>query len=193
MMEIRYGPFEHEFHAIVRYIGHMRYADNLRAVDVQMVRTLQDGRPVIRGRVSVNDSGFKTKPRDTDYLAPGARRSWSGRRAGAACWHAYRDVLAELFRRYPHAVVLTGMARYEGREGFERSYPATAYHEIGSQYQPTTMPELCDCATNDNFAPTYSTPEPTRLTAIPRSRASFDLFPDITARIEGVERELSEH
>jgi hypothetical protein len=76
---------------------------------------------------------------------PGARRSWTGRRIPAACWHAYRDVLAALFDQCPAARVRTALAVYRGREGFERHYPATAYVNVGSQMQPAHMPELCDC------------------------------------------------
>lgn len=77
---------------------------------------------------------------------PGARRSWSGRRMPAACWHAYRDVLGELFELYPHATVRTTLAVYRGKDGFHAAYPATAYHNVGSMMQPAFMPELCECA-----------------------------------------------
>lgn len=77
--------------------------------------------------------------------APGARRSWSGRRMPAACWHAYRDVLAELFSVNPGAVIVTTMARYDGVDGFLRNYPPTADVNVGSMIAPAYMPELCDC------------------------------------------------
>jgi hypothetical protein len=75
----------------------------------------------------------------------GARRSWTGRRVPAVCWHAYRDVLAALFEQRPEATVRTALAVYRGREGFEACYPETAYRNVGSQMQPAYMPELCDC------------------------------------------------
>jgi hypothetical protein len=81
----------------------------------------------------------------TDGYGPGARTSWTGRHAHAVCWHAYRDVLAELFERFPKARVRTALAVYRGLEGFERDYPTTAYRNVGSQMQPAYMPELCDC------------------------------------------------
>lgn len=87
-----------------------------------------------RGRVTVLDSrGW------------GARRSWSGRHGKWACWHAYRDVLTEIFEINPNARVKTSLADYRGVDGFESSYPATAYKNIGSMMQPAYMPELCDC------------------------------------------------
>jgi hypothetical protein len=77
-------------------------------------------------------------------LVPGEALA-PGRRIPAACWHAYRDVLAALFDQCPAARVRTALAVYRGREGFERHYPATAYVNVGSQMQPAHMPELCDC------------------------------------------------
>lgn len=82
---------------------------------------------------------------------PGARRARSGRRLRAACWHAYRDVLAELFDRYPDATVRTALATYRGNDGFHRDYPATGDVNIGSRMDPVTMPELCDCGDASPF------------------------------------------
>jgi hypothetical protein len=93
----------------------------------------QSGR-LLRARVGVVSS-----------REPGARRSWTGRRIPAACWHAYRDVLAALFEQRPDATVRTAMAVYRGREGFEAHYPQTAYSNIGSAMQPAYMPDLCSC------------------------------------------------
>lgn len=98
-----------------------------------------------------HDNGGKRRPRCTARLAardsrgPGTRRSWSGRRGPYACWHAYRDVLAAVFAMYPDAVIRTGMVTYRGANGFRSAYPDTAYRNIGSQFSPVTMPELCDC------------------------------------------------
>jgi hypothetical protein len=196
-MEIRYGPNAEQFVAIVTVVGHERYGDNLRAVDTQHVRTLKDGRHVIRARVRAIDSGFQSRPRDTDYLAPGARRSWSGRRAGAACWHAYRDVLAAIFGRWPNAVVIAGNAwhvTYNGRRGFEDRYPDTARVNVGSQVQPAYMPELCDCPL------VVFIEEPTEVPVMwgrpeyaPSQNGNLHepLCPDIAARIAAVEKELA--
>lgn len=87
------------------------------------------------GRLSVSDS-----------RGPGARRTWSGRRGPYVCWHAYRDVLRAIFALEPSAVIVTTMARYEGSEGFERTYPATADKNIGSMVRPAYMVEMCECS-----------------------------------------------
>jgi hypothetical protein len=91
-------------------------------------------KPVVTGRIDVHDSRGK-----------GARTTWQGRRGPYACWHAYRDVLTELFDIVPDAKVTTTMAVYDGRRGFEREYPATADRNIGSAIDPGYMPDLCEC------------------------------------------------
>jgi hypothetical protein len=129
-----------QFHTIVNMISSTRYLGNITlhrdAKDLHGVR-----KPRIRARLAVSDS-----------RAPGARRSWTGRRMPVACWHAYRDVLAELFRLFPNAVVRTGMAKYNGQAGFLAAYPATADINIGSQMQPVRMPDCCDCSTDNRRA-----------------------------------------
>jgi hypothetical protein len=80
---------------------------------------------------------------------PGSRTTTSGRHGPYACWHAYRDVLAEVFTQFPRAVVTAGRGwrvTYRGAEGFLENYPATASVNIGSADAPVTMPELCNCA-----------------------------------------------
>ena len=77
--------------------------------------------------------------------ASGSRRSHSGRRVAAACWHAHRDFMQALFDAKPEAVLVSCQARYEGRAGFERNYEATGYQNIGSQFEPLAYREACDC------------------------------------------------
>jgi hypothetical protein len=48
----------------------------------------------------------------------GTRTSANGRHGPYACWHAYRDVLTEVFTRYPDAVIRAGNSwrvTYRGR------------------------------------------------------------------------------
>lgn len=97
----------------------------------------KDGTPRCTARLAVRDS-----------RGPGSRTSWKGRHGPYACWHAYRDVLSEVFRRYPDAVIRSGTSwrvTYRGREGFLATYPDTAYRNVGSEVSPVTMPELCEC------------------------------------------------
>ena len=99
----------------------------------------QDAKPL-----GANDYGFRGRVIATASRVHGSRHSWSGRATRAACWHAYRDAIRAVLTEYPHAVVTTAMARYEGLAGFESVYPQTAYRNVGSMLQPVSMVELCD-------------------------------------------------
>ena len=99
----------------------------------------QDAHPL-----GVNGYGFRGRVMADASRVPGSRHSWSGRATRAACWHAYRDAIRAVLTEYPNATVKTAMARYEGLDGFESTYPGTAFINIGSMMQPTNMPDLCD-------------------------------------------------
>lgn len=114
------------------------YGNNLRA-ELGSVQSATR----FRARVVAIESGAASLP--AGESAPGARRSWTGRRMPAACWHAYRDVMYAIFAINPNARIATGMAVYRGLAGFESTYPATADQNIGSMMQPAYMPDLCDC------------------------------------------------
>jgi hypothetical protein len=123
--------------------------DEFTAIVYKVSERDHDGNLIVHR--DAHDQGGKRRPRITARLAAldsrgaGTRTSWTGRRGPWACWHAYRDVLAEVFAAHPTAVIRTGMAVYNGAEGFAANYPATAYHNIGSQVAPAYMPELCEC------------------------------------------------
>jgi len=109
----------------VDYAGNLRVHQDAHETGVRKITTV--------GRLDVHDS-----------KAPGARRSWSGRRGKIACWHAFRDVVRDLLAHHPDAVIVTTMARYDAAT-FEDTYPATGDKNIGSMMAPAYMPELCDC------------------------------------------------
>lgn len=129
------------FSSIVRYVSAERYEDNLRITELDRLPLKRNVR--IKARLGVLDG---KGPQDS--CAPGARRSWSGRRGPWACWHAVRDVLNVMFEQYPDAVVTSGIhwrVKYEGLDGFREVYPGTAFVNIGSQVSWVTMPDLCEC------------------------------------------------
>lgn len=68
-----------------------------------------------------------------------------GRKVNAACWHGFRDFFYALFEESPDAVVKTALATYDGLDGFEREYPRTAFHNVGSVFYPAYPCELCKC------------------------------------------------
>ena len=88
---------------------------------------------------------YRVKIGARDSRGDGARRSASGRRGPWACWHAFRDVVRAIMAVDKDTRVTTSLARYVGSDGFEDTYPATAYTNVGSMIYPATMPDLCDC------------------------------------------------
>jgi len=84
---------------------------------------------------------------DSSYVN-GARRGRLGARASTLHGCADQTRNDALFCEHPDAIVRTSMAYYNGLQGFQDTYPATGDHNIGSQMQPITMPELCDHESN---------------------------------------------
>lgn len=117
----------------------------------QVSRQTYGGNVVVHGDSDDLDTAWRAcRARLTvrDSHGPGSRISASRRHGPWACWHAYRDVLILVFERYPDAVVTAGVAwrvTYRGIEGFRELYPGTGRKNVGSQLDPVTMPELCDC------------------------------------------------
>lgn len=120
--------------------GNARAVESITAIyrapfkaDMRHEHTYKDGTVALRGRLLPESSRQN-----------GARRSWSGRRVKAACWHAHRDYLRALFAECPDAVIVTALARYTA-DTFEDVYPSTANRNVGSMLQPAYMDELCEC------------------------------------------------
>lgn len=80
-----------------------------------------------------------------DSAGPGGRRSHTGRRVAAACWHAHRDIMQAIFQLEPDALLITAFARYEGQYNFRDTFEATGYNNIGSIAQPLYMRDACTC------------------------------------------------
>lgn len=88
---------------------------------------------------------YRVKLTAKDSRGEGARRSWSGRRGPWTCWHAFRDVMAAWLIADPAAHIRTGVAVYDGADGFLSLFPATADRNIGSMVEPLAMGDACDC------------------------------------------------
>lgn len=81
-----------------------------------------------------------------DSYGYGARHSWSGRHGPWACWHVFRDIIAESYRQHGERLVWwTSFTKYENRRDFLAKFPQTAERNIGSMFNPVTMPDLCGC------------------------------------------------
>lgn len=132
-----------DFRECVRITSDVNYSGNIivhgGAHDTNTTRNRETGvwQQHCTARLSVIDSH-----------GPGSRTSWRGRHGPYACWCAYRDVLSEVFQRFPNAVIVSGNSwrvTYRGQQGFYDSFPATGEINVGSLFEPVTMPELCDC------------------------------------------------
>jgi len=75
----------------------------------------------------------------------GARRSHRGRKMFAACWHAHRDVMQELFKQFPQARLQSALADYRGAADFFETFDATGASNIGSNAHPVRIDTACNC------------------------------------------------
>ena len=132
-------------------------SDTLLSMNIKPITTAQmesalatankayDGNLTFKTFVPQNNGGVHFTLTVRDSKAPGARRSHTGRRIAAACWHAHRDFMAAIFDLAPDAVLRSYLAVYKGKSGFERDYPATGYANISSIMQPMEHRHACDC------------------------------------------------
>ncbi len=127
-----------DFQLCTDRVSALRYSGNIDIhQDAHERTTNRDGTPQCTARLRARDSH-----------GPGARTSASGRHGPYACWHAYRDVLTEVFARFPDAVIVSGngwRVTYRKAAGFQELYPGTARVNLGSRLEPVYMPELCQC------------------------------------------------
>ncbi len=118
----------------------------------QVSRDLYDGNLTANRLDRVNGRCVAFTLRVSSSKAPGARRSGSGRRSVAACWHAHRDVMAVIFDRNPAARVKSAFADYRGKEAFEDLFPNTGDHNVGSMMRPVMIEDCCDCFSTESMA-----------------------------------------
>jgi hypothetical protein len=162
-----------DFYEITALISHGSYDGN--------VMVSPDAHAISRNRIAA-------RLRVADSRGAGARTAASGRHGPYACWHAYRDVLRELFREHPDAIVSTALERYRGANGFESAYPATAYRNVGSQLYPAYMPGLCvmaGCGDEPAQAATVVIPAP-------RPREPENILDRIREALQDAERSRPE-
>lgn len=81
-----------------------------------------------------------------DTRAPGSRRSNTGRRISACCWHGHRDVMMALMLDNPRARIRTAFADYRGFVDFSNRFGATGKTNIGSIVEPMLFRDACNCS-----------------------------------------------
>ncbi|MDT0318514.1 MULTISPECIES: hypothetical protein [unclassified Streptomyces] len=118
--------------------------DDFYAVTNDVSRRAYEGNVIVAPEARWSRrSSFNARLRVVNSRGPGARTAASGRHGPYACWHAYRDVLWQMFVANPDATARTALATYRGQSGFERDYPATRYRVVGSVAYPVSMAALC--------------------------------------------------
>lgn len=126
-MKIR-NVTEKEIRAAVHAVAGI-YSWNVQALEVVAVSAA--ARKGMRGTFRVR-LGVKSSRH------PGARRSHSGRRIAAACWHAF----GHFFDALPQGALIDGNVGEKARE----SGAPWVDRQIGPQCAPVMMSETCDCA-----------------------------------------------
>lgn len=115
---------EHEMHLALNYANE-KYEGNLCFMGLKRRR-----------------GALQTRLQTKKSAVLGSRMTGRGKNSRNASWEAHRDFLRELFRINPKASVRTKFAHYNGTEKFEELFPGTAYVNIGSAYEPFTMPDM---------------------------------------------------
>lgn len=67
------------------------------------------------------------------------------RKVAAACWHAHRAFMEQIFLINPSARIQTALADYKGLEDFLASFEHTGMENIGSIAMPLQMRHACNC------------------------------------------------
>lgn len=107
-----------------------------------------DGNVVFK-RCDAKGKGFIFTLTVKDSKRPGARRSDSGRRIAAACWHVHGRFFEALFSVAPDAKIFSSFYKRQAT-GQDHGW-ITKEHgnwedgQIGSACNPIMMSEACDC------------------------------------------------
>ena len=118
--------------------------------EAQMWSALSIANQKYNGNIMFNR--FNRNPKCFDFTlrvrssrGPGAKVTSSGRHITAACWHAHKSFMSEIFNLAPDAIIRSCHAVYNGKEGFEANFLATGLINIGSMMQPLTFCSACEC------------------------------------------------
>ena len=75
----------------------------------------------------------------------GSRRSNTGRKIPAACWHVHRDIMELIFLWNPSARLQSILADYRGEKDFLEKFAATGSTNLGSNAKPIRADRACNC------------------------------------------------
>lgn len=138
----------------------MRLTTTLDSTDLERIGDELDIAPEIARQVPRRDGRAQI---DFTLKLTGERwrrRSHQGRRIAAVCWHGHYAFMAAIFAADPDAELRTGIPDpdagrtpagamrtmiYRGAAGFAAKAPGTADRNIGSEFEPMTYGDACDC------------------------------------------------
>lgn len=95
--------------------------------------------------IATHGKGLRFTITVKDSKNVGAKRGVSGRRISAACWHAHRDLMRNIFKANPDARLKTMLADYKGKQDFENKFQETGYVNVGSYFNPLEACNACEC------------------------------------------------
>jgi hypothetical protein len=129
-------------------VRHVNVDSLYRAANTSSVR-LYNIRPEGRGfRFQLRTDGTRTWRRRGFSRRPSdGERRWTG---GAVCWHGHRAFMRAVYQLEPEAIIATSMARYTSARQFEATHESTGNRMVGSQADPVSFAELCDCPDADS-------------------------------------------
>ena len=117
----------------------------LSAIVETVSRELYAGNLTFKREPEINGNFLQFTLTVTKSADKGGRRSNTGRKIAALCWHGHRDIMRALFAAYPNALLITAMARYDGRADFLDTYMATGRVNLGSIAAPLAARDACEC------------------------------------------------
>ena len=120
----------------------------LRSI-VNIVSADYDKNIVFKKEPEKSGNAINFSLRILDCNKKGARRSNTGRKIPAACWHAHRDIMELIFLWNPSARLVSILADYRGEKDFLESFPGTGSTNFGSIAVPIRADRACNCETHE--------------------------------------------
>ena len=131
-MLIRTSLSAFHLEALIYEVSERVYASNLN------IETLT----LVSSAARSDRSTYRVKLGTHDSYAIGSRTSASGRHGRWCSWHAFRDVMAAIFRADPQARIATGMMTYRNARDFLDKFEETGDQNVGSLFAPASLRDL---------------------------------------------------
>jgi len=130
-----WGVTKEELESVIQDVGDFFYGGNVRL----------EGYAPRPGNSALWHLRYN-KPRSKG--GKGVRIARNGKTVGS-CWHVHRDVMAEIFRRFPNARIKSALADYRSKEDFEQKFSdtyETTYYGMGPWGTTEEFGNSCLCS-----------------------------------------------